>query len=683
MQEFVRHLPDPLVLGTLVGIFFAIYRHNRTSRVRFWIVAWSVIFLHFLVPIVELGLHSSRIVLLLDALDSATLQVAGVAFIFSLAPARLTERSRWICFIGLSIPLAVYSILWVLGDTAHKSPFAVCLVLTTLGGFGAYHYFCVDRDVYDSLIQVALVLLGAASLYQLYFGNFQSPYYAMMMATYGVAAIFVIRHYWRYSPGILVTSGGLFAWAAVWACAAYFTPFMERVGEAGAELWNVPKFVVSFGMILILLEDESLNAQIARDREHSLNRQVERFAEITSQLLGAVDVPPFCEKIARVITEEGNFHRVVVLLAEGSHHLHLAGHSGLSEEALAHVRSVATTMTVEDITRLCESAPKIGKNAYLVASDQTATGPLLRSSRKYPRELNWQQNNELLVPLQSQRGLNVGCFLLDDPKELDRITPEELSKIELLAADLAVAVDRTGMHRQIVQREKLVGIGQLVSGVAHELNNPLTAVLGYTELMGDYNLQPEVARDLAIVRREANRMKRIIENLLRFSRQSRLETTSTDLAAVLQDVLSLREYDLNGRGIKLSTNVPEQLPILSIDQSQLKIVLSNLLANAIDAVHESEAKRIGIEVRSLGDKVLINIIDSGPGFADLTRIFDPFFTTKSPGRGMGLGLSICYGIMRQHGGEIYATNIDPKGACVTIELPTAATLKTNPDAVLS
>jgi signal transduction histidine kinase len=239
------------------------------------------------------------------------------------------------------------------------------------------------------------------------------------------------------------------------------------------------------------------------------------------------------------------------------------------------------------------------------------------------------------------------------------------------------------MHRQIVLREKLVGVGQLVSGVAHELNNPLTAVLGYTELMGDYNLQPEVARDLTIVRREANRMKRIIENLLRFSRQSRTETTSTDLNTVLQDVLSLREYDLNGRGITLATNVPGQLPIIAIDQSHLKIVLSNLIANAIDAVQESPGKQITVEARDLGEKVLVNISDTGPGFADLNRSFDPFFTTKSPGRGMGLGLSICYGIMRQHGGEIYAANVHPTGACVTIELPTAAAFQAHAVEVVS
>lgn len=679
MQDFIRHLPAPIILGTLVGIFFSIYRHNRTSRVRFWIVAWSLMFLHFIVPLIDL--HPTRFTTLIDAADTATLQIGGVAFIFSLAPIRLTERVRWICFFGLSIPLAVYSLLWGLGST-NKLPQAICLGLVTLGGAGIYHFFCVDRDLCDNLVEISLLVIGGVSLYQLFSGNMTSPYYGVMMATYSVAAVFVIRHYWRYSPGVLVTSGGLFMWAAVWCCAAYFPQMMERVGEAGAELWNVPKFIVSFGMILILLEDESISAQLARDREHNLNRQVERFAEITSQLLGAVDVPPFCEKIARVITEEGNFHRVVVLLSDETHHLHVAGHSGLSAEALAHVETLAGKMSVEEISQLCASAPKVGKNSYLVPGSKVG-GRLMPSEREYPKSGRWHRGDELLVPLQSHRGQNVGCFFLDDPKDAERMTSEELSKIELLAADLAVAIDRTTMHRQMVLREKLVGIGQLVAGVAHELNNPLTAVLGYTELMGDYNLQPEVARDISIVRREANRMKRIIENLMRFSRQSRTETTSTDLTAVLQDVLTLREYDLNGRGIQLATSVPAQLPVIAIDQSQLKIVLSNLIGNAIDAVQEAASKEIAVEARDLGDKVLVNITDSGPGFPDINRIFDPFFTTKSPGRGMGLGLSICYGIMRQHGGEIYATNVHPNGACVSIELPTAAALQAQPAGVFN
>jgi two-component system NtrC family sensor kinase len=679
MQEFFRHLPAPLVIGTLVGIFLSVYRHNRTSRVRFWIVAWSLILLHFLVPIVEL--HPSRFNYLLDAFDSTTLQMAGVAFIFSLAPLRLTERVRWYCFLGLSLPLAIFSILTSI-ETTHRTPEELCIVLAIFGGVGVYHYFCINRDVYDNLIEAGLFLIGVVSLYQLYRGNVESPYYALMMASYGLAAIFVVRHYWRYSPGVLVSSGGLLAWSAVWACAAYFPLFMANVGEAGAELWNVPKFIVSFGMILILFEDESIAAQGARNREHSLNRQVERFAEITSQLLGAVDVPPFCEEIARVITEEGNFHRVVVLLADDTHYLHVAGHSGVSPEALAHVHAVAAKMNVEEITRLCSLTAKVGKNSYRVPPDKVAMGRFMPSDRSYPKNSNWRHGDELLVPLQSHRGLSVGCFFLDDPKDVERITSEELTKIELLAADLAVAIDRSTMQRQLLLREKLVGMGQLVSGVAHELNNPLTAVLGYTELMGDYPLQPEVARDLTIVRREANRMKRIIENLLRFSKQSRTETTNTDFTAVLTDVLALREYDLNGRGIKLATDVPMKLPIVAIDQSQLKIVLSNLIANAIDAVHERPSKQIGVEVRDLGKKLLVNITDTGPGFLDINRIFDPFFTTKSPGRGMGLGLSICYGIMRQHGGEIYAANLHPQGACVSIEVPVAAVTQPSTTAVV-
>ncbi len=673
MQDFFRHLTAPLVLGTLVGIFIAIYRHQRTSRVRFWILAWSLIFLHFMVPIVELAVPSFTS--FLDAIDITTLPLAGIAFIFSVAPERLTEPVRWFCLSAVAVPFAVFSVIFERG-TPHPLVESVCVALVMLGGIGCYHYYNINRDMWDNAAEFLLALIGGVSIYQIYHGYPDGAYYGLMTAGYGLAAFFVIRHYWRSSPGVLVTCGGLTAWAAVWFLAAYLPKVMDHIGDAGTELWNVPKFIVAFGMILILQEDEARTAQLAGDREHALNRQVQRFAEITSQLLQAVDVPPFCEKIASVITEEGNFHRVVVLLADDTHHLHVAGHSGLSREALAHVQNIAAAMSVEEITRLCRSAEKVGKNSYRVAPDQITTGRLMPSDRPYPETPNWKPGDELLVPLQSHRGLSVGCFFLDDPKDVTRITPEELTKIELLAADLAVAIDRTSMHRQIVLREKLVGVGQLVSGVAHELNNPLTAVLGYTELMSDYQLQPEVARDLTIVRREANRMKRIIENLLRFSRQSRTETTSTDFSAVLQDVLTLREYDLNGRGIKLATSVPGHLPVISIDQSQLKIVLSNLIANAIDAVQEAQTKQISVEARDLGDKVLVNITDSGPGFLDLNRIFDPFFTTKSPGRGMGLGLSICYGIMRQHGGEIYATNIHPTGACVTIEMPTARALQT-------
>jgi len=278
----------------------------------------------------------------------------------------------------------------------------------------------------------------------------------------------------------------------------------------------------------------------------------------------------------------------------------------------------------------------------------------------------------VLVPLLSTRGAHVGCIALTDPRDVTRITGEEMSKIELLAGDLAVTIDNAALHRQLARSEKLAAIGQLVAGVAHELNNPLTSIVGYSELLND-ELPPGPARQkLDKMLHEAKRMKRIIENLLRFARQNSLAKKSANLEALLQDVLALREYHLRNHGVEVEVHIEPGLPHVALDEDQFKQILLNLLNNSIDALEGSQYKSIRVEATRRGDRVVLCFDDSGPGFTDMNRVFDPFYTTKPVGKGTGLGLSICYGIVKEHGGEIFATNLEPHGARITLELPLQA-----------
>ena len=180
-----------------------------------------------------------------------------------------------------------------------------------------------------------------------------------------------------------------------------------------------------------------------------------------------------------------------------------------------------------------------------------------------------------------------------------------------------------------------------------------------------------VRRDLGVIRREAMRMKQIIENLLRFARQTKFERKTLSLASVIDDVLKLRAYELRSQGVQLTTDVAGDLPGVMVEENLLKQVFLNILNNALDAVANLEQKKIVIEAGVEGKKVVVRFSDNGSGFTDLDRIFDPFFTTKSPGKGTGLGLSICYGIIKEHAGDITAYNLHPNGACIAIELPAA------------
>jgi two-component system NtrC family sensor kinase len=294
--------------------------------------------------------------------------------------------------------------------------------------------------------------------------------------------------------------------------------------------------------------------------------------------------------------------------------------------------------------------------------------PVIQSLEEYPPDSPWQSGDKVLVPLQSNRAF-IGCIALDDPRDADRVTAEELSKIELLAGDLAVTVDNGALQRQLVRSEKLAAIGQLVAGVAHELNNPLTSICGYSELLTDDIKDGPPRQKLDKMMREAQRMRRIIENLLRFARQNNLERKSADVEALVLEVLALRDYHLRENNVAVQIEIEPELPQVALDEDKFKQILLNLLNNSIDALEGLRNKRIHIEAIRRNKRVVLYFDDNGPGFAEASRVFDPFYTTKPVGKGTGLGLSICYGIVKEHGGEVHAVNLTPRGARIALELP--------------
>ena len=222
---------------------------------------------------------------------------------------------------------------------------------------------------------------------------------------------------------------------------------------------------------------------------------------------------------------------------------------------------------------------------------------------------------------------------------------------------------------QLLQKERLAGVGQLVAGVAHELNNPLTAVMGYSELLLDQTAEGASRSKLERLKTEAQRMKRIITNLLTFAQPQHEGRTLLDIAVVVRDSLMLLEYQLRNTGITVEVNLPANLPRIASNEGQFKQVFVNLLSNSAQALEQAAEKTIKIEGYLEAGKVVLRFTDSGPGFNDVARAFDPFYTTRPVGQGTGLGLSICYGTVREHNGHIYAENLDPHGAMVTIELP--------------
>ena len=251
----------------------------------------------------------------------------------------------------------------------------------------------------------------------------------------------------------------------------------------------------------------------------------------------------------------------------------------------------------------------------------------------------------------------------------------EDGRVSNMVVVMTDVTDSAILRSKLMHAEKMAAVGQLVSGVAHEVNNPLTAILGFTDLLMENPELPESARrDLRVILQEAQRTKQIVQNLLSFARQMPPQRQLVQLNSILQRTVHLRSYDFISHGIQVVERLDESLPAVVGDSHQLQQVFLNILNNAYDAVRET-ARPARIEIRSASANTFVEISfrDNGMGIVDPERIFDPFFTTKDVGKGTGLGLSICYGIVREHGGEIVChNNLDSEGATFVVRLPVAA-----------
>jgi two-component system NtrC family sensor kinase len=249
---------------------------------------------------------------------------------------------------------------------------------------------------------------------------------------------------------------------------------------------------------------------------------------------------------------------------------------------------------------------------------------------------------------------------------------DEQGIVTSIVVVLTDITDSAVLRDKLVHAEKMAAVGQLVAGVAHEVNNPLTAILGFADLLIESTDLPETARkDLRVILQEAQRTKQIVQNLLSFARQMPPQRTAVQLNSILRRTMQLRSYDFHSHGIEVIEHLDEELPEVMGDAHQLQQVFLNILNNAYDAVHEvGRPARIEIMSTKAGDSVEVSLRDNGSGISDPSKVFDPFFTTKEVGKGTGLGLSICYGIVKEHGGDIHChNNSDGQGATFIVRLP--------------
>jgi len=245
-----------------------------------------------------------------------------------------------------------------------------------------------------------------------------------------------------------------------------------------------------------------------------------------------------------------------------------------------------------------------------------------------------------------------------------------IEKVRLYEETCRAYEDLRKTQEQLLQSEKMSAVGQLIAGVAHELNNPLTAILGYAQLLETEGLNARAQDFVGKLFKQAQRTHRVVQNLLSFARQRKPQRDEVDLRKVLEETLTLREYDLKSNNIQVQTEMPSEPAMVVADPHQIEQVFLNIINNAVDAILETGRNgSLKIRILTQNGHVCAQFSDDGAGIKDPKRIFDPFYTTKSVGKGTGLGLSICYGIVKEHGGDILASNNPDAGATIEVKLP--------------
>jgi two-component system NtrC family sensor kinase len=242
-----------------------------------------------------------------------------------------------------------------------------------------------------------------------------------------------------------------------------------------------------------------------------------------------------------------------------------------------------------------------------------------------------------------------------------------------LVVVLSDVTESRRLQQQLAHSEKMSSLGQMISGIAHELNNPLTSILGYSQLLGSTRDPATIAKRVEVLAREAGRCQKIVQNLLSFARRRRPEREPLSLNQVVQSVQALLAYQLRVENVAVSPSLDPALPMIHGDPHELQQVLVNLITNAQQAIRRGgDGGEIALTTSVAdGGTVVLEVRDSGPGIPEPIRekIFDPFFTTKEEGKGTGLGLSLVYGIIESHGGSIEVVPGGGPGACFRITLP--------------
>lgn len=401
-----------------------------------------------------------------------------------------------------------------------------------------------------------------------------------------------------------------------------------------------------------------------RERERRGREEMEAYTRFDARMGRDGDVRGLAQRVCGVVAARSGFGRVAMLARDAEGRLFIAASEGMEASTVAAIE----TWAFRAVQR--ERGGGVGMSGGVRIGAKSLAISLEEGGRV------------IMVPLWTGGGRMVGAIVVRADSLMQvrrRIAEEAVATLEALASKLGRAMENAELAERLLRAEKLAGLGILAGGVAHSLNNPLTAVLGFAELIQETAGESLIRRDAGTIVEEAKRMRETVQRLIDFWRPPAQREEAVNVVSLVGDLVDACEARLTARGVNLIVQVADDVPNVRGNRDRLREMLEHLLNNSAQAIGSGGAApdvdAIRLTVSHDARALQIIVSDTGPGFREPGRVFDLFYTTQAPGEGDGLGLSICYGIVREHGGEISAFNLYPRGAAVVVELPVGEVLR--------
>lgn len=425
-----------------------------------------------------------------------------------------------------------------------------------------------------------------------------------------------------------------------------------------------------------------------REEAEGRARNLGLIHEVVQQVIGLTDPPEVAEITSDLLARYFAYELCAVFIADERGHLTISGFGGTSQNVVRRAMKSFEYPVSSGIT-----------GQVFETGESIVINDVLQDNRYRPIK-GWQAGSEMCVAI--REGDKILGIIDVESSSRNAFTHNDFIALESLAGILASVITSADQYQRLqvtitqlrsmqvelrarmeaqrsaenrlVQAAKLAAVGEMAAGIAHELNNPLTSVTGFAELALDTLPDDSQARqDLEIVMREANRARDVVRRLLDFARQSESTRARASLNEVIEDVVALSRHLIHTSGVTLQLDLEGSLPWVLVDANQMKQVLLNLVHNALQAMPSGGEMRISTEsaLRAGRDGIRVTVCDTGVGIPqeELARIFEPFYTTKGDQGGTGLGLSVTYGIITDHGGFIEVQSEPGAGSKFTVWLP--------------